>query len=467
MSVQEFVLNFFKSMKAEITENDGVFCIDKVKEFESYYGRKAPYFFVFEREAGDNQEKIDKTNPLMKIISEFLSKKGQTSLVKLDFNIEREDILKMLRFKNCELTSITKNAEYDYFVRFTFQTNFQFLNDREQLVSSIFVDKGKIIDFNPEKYPCKEGRKQDLAVEDVKAEYALAKNEVRKLIGPKITKISDYLTKKLERETARIKEHFKARKEEINAIKDLIKAEDERIKSEREEEFFLKDEEHKHGLDISTNLINTSIFYYPIFRVSLWLKNSMASGRPEVVYNPLTKQLVSVRCPSCNTELDKISLCSSGHAACCMDSCGECKKDFCTKCLDKKCSYCGKSVCSKCAEKCLKCGKYYCSSHMKQDSHGKKSCINCLSKCLGCGVYTDKMNKCSCSKEYCDKCWKAFPVINGRKLCNHCYKICFLCGKPSIKSDFERCCKAEFCNFPGKCLSCRKQLCNKLKSNKL
>ena len=41
---------------------------------------------------------------------------------------------------------------FQYFFRFTFQTIFQYLNDKEQIINSVFVKDNQIIDFPIEKY---------------------------------------------------------------------------------------------------------------------------------------------------------------------------------------------------------------------------------------------------------------------------------------------------------------------------
>jgi hypothetical protein len=462
--LKKFLINFFSNIKAEIKENDNVLIVDKVpKEFESYYGKKAPYYFVFDREAEGEEEKIDKGSQIIKLISDYLSNKGQIGLVKIDFNATKEDILRFIKFRNCELSSISKKPEYKFFIRFTFQTTFQYLNEREQVINSIFVDNDKLIDFIPDKYDCVEGKKQELEIGDIKKEYAIAKEELKKIIAPKINKIGDVLTKKLDKEIERIKDHFKAQTSEKSiSMKDALKFEDERIKLEKEEQFFLKDEEHKHGLNVSTNILNTTIFYYPIFKIDLWIKNNDVLRKEEVTYSPFAKQLFSVPCSSCKTELDEIFLCSSGHAVCkkCLGKCKECGKGYCLNCLNKICSYCNNKICSKCCIKCLRCGKYYCLGHIKKDNlSGKYSCINCIKKCFSCNAYCEKTIKCSCGREFCEKC------SPSGKFCKYCSKKCSLCGNYREFKDFERCkmCKAELCNYAGKCRNCRQQLCIKFK----
>ena len=96
----------------------------------------------------------------------------------------------------------------------------------------------------------------------------------------------------------------------------------------------------------------------------------------------------------------------------------------------------------------------------------KESCVNCLAKCNICGSFIDHGVRCSgCGKEICMSCSKRFI---GRVLCGNCSKKCMTCGKIQAKSEFVKCpnCNPESCNHLEKCMTCRKQICSKLKTKK-
>ena len=431
MELQKFVESFFTNLKAEWKNEGDVLVVTKInKEFEDYYGKKVPYKFVFSGEVKGDEELIAKGSSLLKVIAAFLENRGQTSLVKINFNFDKIDIEKFLKFKNCEIQSLTKENKFAKIVRFSFQTTFQYLNDKEQSISEISVGDEGVMDIHLEKYPLVEGKKTEIEIGDIKNHYLLAKDKLKLMLEPKIKRISDMLDRKLEKETIRIREHYKSQIKEIQ-LSLASKGKDEEVgditsKLAKEEEFFIKDEEHKHSLNITNSLLNTTIIYYPIFYITLWLKNNQTTSSIQISYETFKKQLESVKCESCKNELREISLCAGGHVSCssCLEKCRECGKDFCKACLTRTCSYCNKKLCSKCYGKCLKCGKIYCLQHVKKP---EMKCVSCLKRC-SCGNYSDKFEKCSCGREFCEKC-REIIFIGGRKFCKNCSKLCNTCNK--------------------------------------
>jgi len=249
---------------------------------------------------------------------------------------------------------------------------------------------------------------------------------------------------------------------------DELKKSNKKQDLEKEMNFFLNDEINKHSLSINNKLINTTIIYYPLYEFNLFLKNSEVSKQITLTYNPLEKDITKLVCDSCKNETKEISLCSSGHIVCsnCSLKCSECNKDFCKTCLQKSCELCGKKVCSKCTKRCSKCGKNVCKSHI-QNYMGKEVCVNCLRYCIKCKTYNEKLVKCpTCFKEICENCARIdFIRFNGKMLCSSCSIKCPSCGNRYDKSYFSKCvnCNLRYCNYSGKCLACRKQLCAKLR----
>lgn len=489
--IVKFIESFFNNLKCEVKWENNYLIIDKVpKEFEKYYGKQCPYKLAFDKkEATEETELIDKGSLFLKAMTAFLENKGKTTLIKLDFTITPDDIKNSFKFKNCEIVGLEKRIENKFFIRFTFSTIFQYLNEKEQIFNHIFVAENKIIDFDLTKFKISEGKKSELEINDVKIFYDNAKEHLNGIINSKIKDVSENLNKKLDKEMKRIEEHYtnylNEQKHELEKNENLLKNEDSEEKKKRyhevieklnlniekiikEKEFFIKDEQNKHSLNITNNLVNTSIIYYPVFHLNLWIKNAETLKQILLNFNPIENELSNILCEGCRIPLSEIYLCSSGHVTCpkCSNRCKECGKEYCLSCLDNACQACSRKVCKKCIQRCYKCSTKLCKSHSYKDSsNGKIACSKCVTRCSTCGEYFDDkfIKKCpSCSKTYCLKCVTKSVKNN---LCLSCSKFCTVCSKYKSEKEFKRCisCKSEYCNFPGKCLECRKQLCNKLK----
>lgn len=403
--IKNFTTAFFTSLKSILVwqgENKEVLNIEGIPEsFEKFYGKKGPYRLVFseiDKSKYPESELILSSSFLINAMREFLENKGQTTLLKIDFELDSKlELKKHFLFKNCDITSITKKESPKTIIRFTFQTNFQYLNEREQKIHEIYLEDGKLIHFNIQDFKTSEGKKSTIASVDIKKEYAIAKEDLKKIIEPEIQKISLMLDKRLEKEINRIKLHFNNQKAEFDLkekelVKDLqeinlineknddiltkikkieqnieeLKNNPQREQLEKEEQFFINDETQKHALGLNTRLINTTIIYYPIFNFSGFLRNHDSTRIIEIVYNPLTKNFSKLFCDCCKKEITRVGLCSSGHLSCeqCLRGCSECNKDFCNLCLTHACFSCGKRVCKKCTHRCSICHKDKCSSHM-------------------------------------------------------------------------------------------------------
>lgn len=419
--IKNFTVSFFTSLKSNLFWDDGgkKLTITTIPEsFERFYGKRGPYILVFSQaDVKNGEEPMVRGSFLLNCMREYLQDKGQTTLVKIDFDFEpKEELKNYIRLKNCNIASITKQQSYDWLVRFTFLTTLQYLNEKEQVMNSIYVKGNEIIKFDLDKYKTIEGKKEEINILDIKGPYNSAKEHLKTLIQPKLEKISEILNKKLEKETERVKNHYLNQiaedKQNLEKSERLIreirqqladennkeldrdfanirikrlqeniaalKSEKRKAELAKEESFFLNDENAKHSLGIDNKIMNTTIAYFPIYKYSTFLKNHDATRILDLVYNPLTKSLSKLNCEVCNKEIRELYLCTSGHICCggCLRACLECQNEYCIKCLQTSCFSCGKKLCRKCAKKCTICGKYKCKSHMKTNS----TCETCSSK---------------------------------------------------------------------------------------
>ncbi len=467
--LKDFTLAFFNNLKCLLEPKGEELVIKNVpKDFEDFYGKKSPYTLVFTREKErDDTDLIAKGSFLLKTMADYLETRGQTTLLKMQFDIGDENELKKhIMVKNCEVSKITKKCDHEYIIRFSFATNFQYLNEKEQLINNIFVQNGKVIDFDISKYKLLDGKREEVSIKDAKVFYEPAKEKVKQLIQKRTAELKELLTTRLKKEIARISEHYDQQTKEIveeldkasKHIEDLefqlaeakeknkakevsslelkimkasetlekLKANSKKDELEKEKQFFITDEMHKHGLNISNNLTNTSIIYYPIFKLNVLLKKNKAMKQLEIFYNPLTGDSNKFSCENCNKELKAIEMCSSGHLACskCQLRCLSCGKDVCPKCRLEKCAICSSHSCHDCSSKCYKCRKTLCKRHVVKDKSGKEYCSNCIKTCSSCGSLTESsyFKKCpSCQREICPKCsFKEF--LAGKKACKNCDK---------------------------------------------
>lgn len=421
--IKTFCIGFFKNLKSEVEEKEDIIEVKNVpKEFEEFYGKKSPYSLVFDPEKNnDNAELIVKGSYLLKAMTKYLENHGQTTLLKMNFEIDpKEELKKYLRLKNCEIANYTKIVQNDFIIRFTFQTTFQYLNEKEQILNSIYVYNNEVVEnFDPSNFPLIEGKKEDMIIKDFKEPYSIAKSYLKSLLENKTNQVSNLLSKKLEKEINRVKEHYASQitendnllmkhQEQLTALElqlpksldkeskqisqkikrlketiESLKKSDAIDKLKKEEDFFINDEIYKHGLGINNKLINTTIIYYPIFKFSLFIKNNLGGTMINMEFNPLFKKLSPIKCESCKKEIKEIFLCETGHLSCnnCLGRCIHCGGDFCTNCLNRICDICSTRICRRCAVRCLSCGKYICKNHMTRNPKtGRQVCTTCANR---------------------------------------------------------------------------------------
>ncbi|MCK5612812.1 hypothetical protein KAR91_63655, partial [Candidatus Pacearchaeota archaeon] len=417
--LQKFIEDFFKKIKAEVVLEKDLLTISNVNPaFEKVYGKKSPYKLVFTPESlvsHSDAELLKKGHLILRVAAEFLEDTAKTGLLKIDFGINCEDeIKKQLILQNCEINKIKKVEENSYIYRFTFKTIIQYQNEREDVVTEIYLKDGHILEkFNINAFNSIDGNKREIEIEGVKESYPLAKELIKERLKGKLEEISNKLEDSIDREIARIKNHYakligeiireyeRTEKQFVTAKKSLeaasseekiiileklnrinqtierIKREGKKEQLEKEEAFFINDEKHKHSINLKNSLINTTIIYYPKYILTVFLKSGDLTFRQiKLTLDPMSNSLSKINCDSCNAELNEIILCGSGHLTCrnCGDTC-TCNRIACKSCRKVKCKVCDREVCTKCSKKCYKCSKEVCEAHIHKDfMTGKYAC---------------------------------------------------------------------------------------------
>jgi len=467
MDIKKFTTSFFNHMKCELHWEDQILVVESIpKKFEKYVGKEGPYTFAFTKETKTSEtELLEKGHYLLKAMSEFLNSKPQTTLVKLNLEIEPEPLLlKKFKFLNSEIQNVTPIKMYDYIFRFTFTSRFRYLNEKKQYTNSIYTYQNKIVNFDPEKHNPTQGKKSEIQITDLKDEYEIAKAHLKNLLKDKTEKISEYLTKKIEKEKARIEDHYaqqiKETEQSIEKNLSIVKkAEDqlptskepekvmnrlkraketlenisnskEKEKLEKEKKFFINDEIHKHSLNLDNKLLNTTIIYYPEYLLKVLLKKDSGGGkRISLLYNPIDKTLQSIKCESCSEEINKVALCTENHISCmpCIEKCVFCEEGICKLCQKSFCDSCNRTSCHSCTQECTNCQKDFCKSHTRTSKFTNKPiCTNCLKQCALCAKPLEEkyLSACpNCNRKVCNTCMKK-SVGNGgiRVSCVKCTK---------------------------------------------
>ena len=111
-NLKKFLVEFFKDCKIE---NKGKSLIVKKvpKDFEKFIGKNAPYTFVFDLNTHKripNSELVMNGGYFLSAIRDYLEHKGQTSLLKINFN--KNQIKKKLGSK--EITTGDQLVLYDF-----------------------------------------------------------------------------------------------------------------------------------------------------------------------------------------------------------------------------------------------------------------------------------------------------------------------------------------------------------------
>jgi hypothetical protein len=444
--IERITLEFFKNLKCNISKEGEVYVVGGVpRSFEDIFGKPSPYKLCFLKQVA-GAEYVIRGSALLMAMTKYLEGASKTTLLRIDFNVDpMTEIARAVSWKNCEIGKISRKDSNNFFARFTFLTTFRYLSESEQAVSEIYVHNGKVVKGDLSGYKVIEGDSKSASGVHIEKEYSIARDYLKGLLKEKTSEIGATLGKKLETEIKRIEFHYDnllgelggdintqlkkirevesqlrvAEGEEAENLrvrldklrKGLLKVGDDEAKDRvlKEQEFTIKDAQHKHSLNIDNKLINTTIIYYPVYSCNLFLRGGKAGRNVEVVYDPLTKEIGKISCDSCGKEISRLNLCSSGHICCdnCLGRCSECGAEMCDKCLKRNCNVCGKILCKNCTVMCMGCGKHVCRTHFRKDSvTGEERCVNCLRACFRCHNLSDP---------------RYFGVaLDGSKVCQKC-----------------------------------------------
>lgn len=324
-SPKQFLLEFFKD--ADITDKNGVLTISGArKEFEDFVGKKAPYKFVFDFDLHTkikDSELIMKGSYFLLAIRDYLADKGETSLLKIVPNNSKE-ITKSPKLKNYKIIGLDKESA-DFFYEFSFLSTYQYLNDKKQSVSNFFIKGDEMLNMDLTRFKIEKGNTDELSAQDPAKSYALAKKQLDRKVISEIKPLKIILREKLQKELARIKDHYfkqiQEKDEEVevcaNKIKMLqsklrhtsyerdrsilernIRESKERLENlkkktyrerlKAEEAFHINDETEKHVLSIKNHLINVTLYSYPIYEFQVINK-----GKKSIVkYDPILDKII-------------------------------------------------------------------------------------------------------------------------------------------------------------------------------
>lgn len=444
--IKKFTEGFFRNLKCEIIlEKDFLIVKQVPKSFEDLFGKSSPYRISFVSGV-EGCEFVGKGSLMMTTILKYLEGAGKATLLRIDFDVDAEvEIKKRLNLNNCSVESLTKGYRNSFFSRFSFVTNFNYLNESERCLSEIYVHNGEIVEGDLSGYKVVDGENLILDSEKVKRDYEIAKVRSVDLSKSKQKEITEVLKERVEVEVAGIEKYYdKALKEvggDLNAklkkIKSielelrsceeddrenlrnrldrlrgsLVKAGDDEVvkRVEKEREMTIRDMIHKYSLNVDRKLVNTTVIYYPVYNFKIYLDSGKSKKLVEVGYDPLTRDFSGLNCEGCSGKLDKINLCEGGHICCgdCLGKCSECGGKFCIKCLKRSCNVCGRKLCRSCIKMCLGCGGVVCATHLRKDCvSGEERCVNCLRACLRChGMSEEKFfGEAMDGSKVCQKC---------------------------------------------------------------
>ncbi len=322
---KKFILEFFKDSK--IDDKNGILTIGEVPiDFENFVGKKSPYKFVFDIDLHDkvrDSELIMQGSYFLLVIRDYLSDKGETSLLKINIKLGLKELSKNPKLKRYKILEITESNGFLY--EFLFLSTNQYLNDKKQSINKVLIKDKKVLDLDSTKFKTKMGKIEDIQVLDPLESYQIAKKRLDEEVSKKTKSIKTILKEKLEKELFRVKDHyFKQIKEkdeevetcankiknlqsklrhttydrDINILQRMIRESKERLemlkkKSYRErlhteETFHINDEVEKHVLSIKNVLMNITIFYYPVYN----LKVSSKGKNVVLKYDPISDEIV-------------------------------------------------------------------------------------------------------------------------------------------------------------------------------
>ncbi|MDP3026320.1 MAG: hypothetical protein Q8N63_01325 [Nanoarchaeota archaeon] len=301
---KEFLLEFFKDFR--IKDEKGILTISEVPaDFEEFVGKKSPYKFVFDINLHNkvkDSELIMQGSYFLLAIRDYLSDKGQTSLLKINIKSDLRELSKNPKLKKYRILEIKESNSFLY--EFLFLSTYQYLNHKKQSTNTVLVKDKEVLDMDIARFKIQKGNGDDIAVLDPQESYRAAKKILDEKVSKEIKLIKLILKEKLQKELFRVKDHYfkqiKEKDEEVetctNKIKmlqsklrhtsyerdisilkrmimeskerlEMLKKKSYRERLRAEEVFHINDEVEKHALSIKNVLINTTVFYYPVYNI--------------------------------------------------------------------------------------------------------------------------------------------------------------------------------------------------------
>jgi hypothetical protein len=353
-------------------------------------------------------------------------------------NFSDEDIKKRLKINNAEIDYISKKENYKTFLKFTFESTFEYLDKEEIVTNEIVTYENRIIDIELLEDNFEKGSKNEVKIPDTREGYFIAKESLKEINDIKKKEILDELEKhikiekeKIEKKFAKYYEKYVEDLKRLNETlyefesqgdfenakrqKELIEElrEKYRVKGlEEDKERAFQIEEQKHMLNVNTKLIKTTLIYYPVFLFGIYYKNTFSDKRIEVSFDLMEKDNLKLICESCGKDKGNFYLGAKAHLCCeeCAVNCQACHKIYCKKCVKNECEICSKLICKECAVRCYRCSRLICKNHIKEDRVSKRVyCVDCLKQCERCGKmkdpYSFKVSK-KTNAEICEECFR-------------------------------------------------------------
>ncbi len=459
--LNNFVEAFFKKINAETSwEGEKLHVKNVPKSFETFYGKRSPYVFVFSGVHSGEEEYISKESFLIKSIAEFLDNRGKLSVLKILDECEVSETLKrFVAFRNAEIIKKEKDIEYKNLIRYSFLSSVQYLNESDKTVNHFYFMDGKIIDFKHEKYKYGDIKNVEIDQDEIKKGYEIAKEEVKKALKAKIDVIGKRIQPQLNNEIERIQRHYeklgleklKAIEDNENAITSLKKKnkpeneqkierhmenikklreeyERERIKHEGEKIALIEDEKKKYSLNVKNSLMNTAIIKIPLYNFRIFLKSDKGNMKYlEIPYDLIGDEL-KIRCESSGVYSKEFYLCSGGQI-CSPENVRKCKncESFMSKSEEKIVSeISGREICNNCAVRCSECKRKVSVQQTEIDEMKNKICNQCIRNCASCRKKYGKSRlvQCgNCKNSVCKNCIKKkFINMTAREVCGVCFK---------------------------------------------
>ena len=233
--IKEFILEFLKS--SSITDKNNLLIIENVPvDFENFIGKKAPYILTFDFDTHNktkDSELIVKGSYFLSSIRDYLRDKAQTSLIKLNLEVDKNQFKEKFEIKQ---------EKYSYLTEFTFLSVCQYLNEKKQFTNKFLVKDKEFLDYDLSKFKTEQGKKEEIPQISIEEQYKLAQKKINEFIKKETKPIKDNLKEKLEKELTRIKDHYykqiKEKDEEVERCEDKIKL----LQSQLKHTFYERDQ---------------------------------------------------------------------------------------------------------------------------------------------------------------------------------------------------------------------------------